>query len=120
MKKLILISVSVLLSACAGGPVSQRLVAPIEAPNQVGVVQLSNQDIGLSSGVVAIVEEEGKIATNDPRLTCERVKRTGSHRVQRVCRTVAEFDAEAEQSQRHLSRLLRQGRNATGSTAERR
>lgn len=108
------------LIACASGPIDQQLVASIEAANQVGVVQLSNQDVGLSRGVVAIVEEEGEIATNDPRLTCERVKRTGSHRVQRVCRTVEEFDAEAQQTQRHLSSLQRQGRQASGATGERR
>ena len=120
MKITITLVSCLLLIACASGPVDQRLVAPIEALNQVGVAQLSNQDVGLSSGVMAIIEADGEIATNDPRLTCERVKRTGSHRVQRVCRTVEEFDAEARQTQRHLSRLQRQGRAASGGTGERR
>lgn len=53
---------------------------------------------------MAWIEYAGK--TDDDRLVCERVRTTGSNRVERICKTVAQRREEKEQNKNNADRAL--------------
>lgn len=99
----------VLLAACATQPESRSISDQIDAPGQVGVIEIDGVKVGITKGVVDIIEEEGKVDIRDNRLRCYREKRTGTHLAIRLCRTVSEADDQAKRSREALERLHRRG-----------
>ncbi|MCG8433297.1 MAG: hypothetical protein MJA83_04630 [Gammaproteobacteria bacterium] len=81
---------------------------------KVGKVRIKGQDIYLSQGVVDIVDEEGQanLTGSDKRIKCQRTVRTGSHIVMRVCKTVAEWEAQRQANQSQMYDLYNQSKRA--------
>ena len=84
--------------------------ARIGSYGKVGQVTVDGQQIYISKGVTDIVMEEGAADLEDKsKIQCKRVKRTGSHLVKRICRTVAEQEEIQEFNRDEFDRrFLRQ------------
>ncbi len=67
---------------------------------------LSPEDRQKARVDLAWIEYAGK--NDDDRLVCERVRRTGSNRVERVCKTVGQRRQEREESKRDADRAMQQ------------
>lgn len=66
--------------------------------------QLSAEEQDQARLNMAWIEYAGK--QDDDRLVCERIRTTGSNRVERVCKTVAQRRAEKEASKNNADQML--------------
>ncbi|MCG8433296.1 MAG: hypothetical protein MJA83_04625 [Gammaproteobacteria bacterium] len=117
MKRLMLAFLGCLSLFAAGCTTSsekslQPASAPIDAPGQFGAIKIGRDNFVLSKEVVDIVDEESEldITGKDTRVKCTRRYRTGSHRIIRVCRTVAEIEQDSRHTRNEVERMYRQGK----------
>ncbi len=128
MKKLILFLASIALSGGlalakdepSGAETTNAETSPgarIASYGKIGRVIVDGQSVYISKGLTDIIMEEGAAdLENDPKIKCEKHRRTGSHLVIRVCRTVAELEEMQEYNREYYERWYR--RKATSICAE--
>ena len=80
-----------------------------------GAVVKSDQDLGfartksgllMSAGVIELIQAEGDISLEDERITCHRVRKTGSHLKETFCMTQREAEIARTRNQRTMWRFL--------------
>lgn len=116
MKKLIFFLISTTLSAglaIAQDEPSDEKAAPgarIASYGKVGRVIVDGQTIYISKGLTDIIMEDGEAdLENDAKIQCNHVRRTGSHIVLRICRTVVEIEEQSKFNKEYFERwFLRQ------------
>ena len=94
----LLVAAAIVAGGCAQSPPEPETVAGNAAGS------------GAEEPVAAA--EAGETYTNEERV-CERVRRTGSHRSQIICRTRAEIEQEATESKRTFDSLRNDQMNTT-------
>lgn len=60
----------------------------------------------MSAGVIEMIRKEGDIALDDERITCHRVRKTGSHMKETYCMTLHEAEVARTRNQRTMWRYL--------------
>lgn len=60
----------------------------------------------MSPGVIRLIEKEGEISLEDERITCQRVRKTGSHLRETFCLTVEEAEIARLRNQTTMWRYM--------------
>ena len=116
MKKLIIFLASIALSvglAIAQDEPTGAETSPgarIASYGKIGRVIVDGQTIYISKGLTDIIMEDGEAdLENDAKIQCNHVRRTGSHIVLRICRTVVEIEEQSKFNKEYFERwFLRQ------------
>ena len=102
MKRLM---ICILMMSIAGAFLCGQALAATAAS---GDTQFFRAKAGLlmSPGVIALIRTEGEIALDDERITCHRVRKTGSHMRETYCLTVEEAEIARTRNQTTMWRFL--------------
>ena len=90
--------------------------ARIAAYGQVGRVIVDGQTVYISKGLTDIVMKDGEVdLENNDKIKCEHRRRTGSHIVLRICRTVEELKEMQELNEKEFGQFLWQRKTLCAS-----
>lgn len=68
--------------------------------------QKAKNGLLLSAGLINLIEKEGEISMEDERITCQRIRKTGSNLKETFCLTVQEAQVARERSQTTMWRYM--------------
>ena len=99
-KRLAIAAISFCVGACASSGPEIPAAAATAAPERVEHVVAATEDEGLHMLEAAPVQAVNVVPMYDPdQIVCQKVRKTGTKFIKKICRSRAEMDAIAKQAQ---------------------